>query len=118
MLLHSPLGIHILQWLVSSLALVLTSKFLKGFEISNYFSALTATFVIVLVEYTLGVALFVVTLPLTVLTMGFFLIIIGGIVLRVSAWILPGFSIKSWGSAFMGAVVLAVLNSFLHFFII
>ena len=54
--------------------------------------------------------LFVLTLPLTIVTLGLFLIILNAIMLEMTAWVVPGFRIASFGWAIAGAIVLGLIS--------
>ena len=55
------------------------------------------------------------TLPVTVLTLGLFLVVVNAGMLGLAAWLLDGFAVTGWGPAILGAVVLAVVNGVLAF---
>jgi putative membrane protein len=118
MLLSSPYGYWILQWVVSAIALMITAYFLPGFQVSSFFAALFTAVIIGLANVTIRPVLLILTLPLNILTLGLFTFIVDGIVLRICAAFTPGFSIKNWGSAFLGAVILAIVNTALHFLLV
>jgi len=118
MLLDSPLGIIILKWIVSAIALMITGYFLPGFKVGKFFSAFIIAFFIGCADVTIRPFLLILTLPLNILTLGLFTFIVDGIVLRICALFLPNFSIKSWGTAILAAVVLAIVNTGLHYLLI
>jgi putative membrane protein len=77
-------------------------------------SALIAAVVIGLVNATLGLVFKIVTFPLTVMTLGLFWLIINGVMLLVAAQLVPGFAISGFLSAFIGAIVLSLVNMVLR----
>jgi len=54
--------------------------------------------------------LFVLTLPLTVVTLGLFLLVLNAIMLELTAWVVPGFDISGFGWAMVGALVLSIIS--------
>ena len=62
----------------------------------------------------LGGILFILTFPLTVITLGLFLIILNGIMLELTAWLVPGFRIDSFVWACVGAIVLGLISLVMH----
>lgn len=100
----------LLHWILSAFAVWIVSEVVPGFEISGAGSALFAALVIGLVNGTIGFFLKIVTFPLTVLTFGLFLLVINAITLLLSDAIVPGFDIASFGAAFIGAIVLCIVN--------
>ena len=102
----------LLNWLISAVALWLVSQIVPGFHVSGLGSALFAVVVIGLVNATLGMLLKVLTFPLTVVTLGVFWWVINALMLWVASSFVPGFVITGFGSAFLGAIVLALVNMF------
>lgn len=101
---------HLINWLLSALAVWLVSQFVRGFHVTSVPAALIAALVIGLVNATLGVLLKIVTFPLTVLTLGIFWFVINALMLELASAIVPGFRIDSFASAFWGAIVLSLVN--------
>ena len=108
----------ILQWIVSGLAVLITSKIIRGFEISGFSTACLAAIAIGLANAILWPVLFFLTLPINVLTLGLFTFVLNGIVLEICAALMPGFKIDSWWSAIFGSIVLSVVSMLLHYILI
>ena len=100
----------LLNWLLSAIALLAVSYVVPGFILTGVVAALIAAVVIGLINATLGTILKVVTFPLTVLTLGIFWLVINALMLELASATVPGFHIASFGSAFIGAIVLALVN--------
>ena len=100
----------LLHWLLSALALLVVSHVVPGFELSGFVAALVAAVVIGLINATLGLLLKVVTFPLTILTLGIFWFVINALMLELASAIVPGFHISGFAAAFIGAIVLALVN--------
>jgi putative membrane protein len=100
----------LLNWLVSAVALLVVAQIVPGFHISGLGSALIAVVVIGLVNATLGVLLKILTFPLTIVTLGVFWWVINAMMLWLASNFVPGFVITSLGSAFLGAIVLALVS--------
>jgi putative membrane protein len=75
-------------------------------------SALIAALVIGFVNATLGLVLKIITLPLTILTLGIFWFVINALMLKLAAVVVPGFRVDSFVAAFEGAIVLSLVNMF------
>ena len=101
---------HLINWLLSALAVWLVAYFVRGFHVNGVASALIAALVIGLVNATLGVLLKIITLPLTILTLGIFWFVINALMLELASAIVPGFRIDNFFAAFWGAVVLSLVN--------
>lgn len=100
----------LLRWIVGAVTLILIARIVPGVEIRNWASALVAIIVIGLLNATLGLLLKILTFPLSILTLGLFLLVINAFVLLVASHLVPGFFVASFGSAFVAAIVLAVVH--------
>ena len=105
-------------WLLSALALLITSKFVKGFEIKNFKSALIASLLIGLLNAVLRPLLLLLTLPINILTLGLFTFVVNAIVLRTAAGIMSSFKIADWMTAIIAAFVLAIVQILMNIFVI
>jgi putative membrane protein len=103
-----------LHWIVSAVALLLTSKIIKGFEVRNFLVAMIAAVVIGFCNAIIWPVLIFLTLPINIITLGLFTFVVNGAVLKISAALMPGFAIKSWLGAIFGAIMLSLLNLLLH----
>lgn len=100
----------LLHWLLSAVALLVVSEVVPGFYVQGISSALAAALVIGLLNATLGFLLKIVTFPLSILTLGIFLLVINGAMILVASSLVRGFHVRGLGSAFWGAVILALLG--------
>ena len=108
----------LLHWVVSALAVWITSRVVPGFVVNGAAAALIAAVVIGLVNATLGVFLKVVTFPLTLLTLGLFWFVINATMLELASMFVPGFHVQGFASAFWGGIVLSIVNMFLKWLIL
>ncbi|HUV69276.1 MAG TPA: phage holin family protein [Terracidiphilus sp.] len=100
----------LLQWVLSAIALIVVSKIVPGFEVHGLWPALIAAIVIGLLNATVGLILKIITFPLSILTLGIFLLVINGLMILVASSIVRGFRVHGFAPAFWGAVVLALLG--------
>ncbi len=100
----------LVHWLLTALALIIVAHIVPGFYVSGFGAALIAALVIGLINATLGLFLKVVTFPLTVVTLGIFWFVINALMLMVASALLSGFKVSGFGPAFIGAIVLALVN--------
>ena len=104
----------ILNVLVSSAAVLVTGRLLRGVTINGYGTAIVVALLLGVVNAVLGPILFYLTLPINVLTLGLFsFVIIGGLVMLVAA-LVPGFAVASFWWALGFAFVLAFINTLFH----
>lgn len=104
----------ILRWLINAVSLLVVAYFVPGFVVHSFADALIAALVLGLVNATLGTLLRVLTFPLTILTLGLFLIVVNAIMLKIAAALVAGFEIRSWMAAIIGAILLTIVSSLLH----
>ncbi len=103
---------HLLNWALSALAVWIVARLVPGFHVSGPLAALIAALVIGFVNATLGVFLKIVTFPLVLLTLGLFWLVINAAMIELASAVVPGFHVDTFGAAFVGAVVLALVNMF------
>jgi len=105
----------LLNWLLSALALLIVSHVVPGFHVDGYKEALIAAIVIGLINATLGLLLKLITLPLTLLTLGVFWWVVNAVMLMLASKLLaPNFMVSGFLAAFLGAIVLSLVNVVLH----
>jgi len=101
----------LLNWLLSALAVWVVSRVVPGIHVSGLAAALIAALVIGFVNATLGLLLKIITLPLTILTLGIFWFVVNALMLELASGLLsPAFRVDSFASAFWGAIVLSLVN--------
>jgi putative membrane protein len=100
----------LLKWILGALALLAVTYLVPGFRVISLPSALVAVLVIGFLNMTLGLILKVLTFPFAILTLGLIFLVINALILMLASKISPGFQISSFGAAFVGAVVLAVVH--------
>jgi len=107
----------LVRWLLSAVALMIVTYIVPGFKVNGFIAALIAAAVIGLINATLGLVLKIVTFPLTILTLGLFLIVVNAIMLRIAAYFVRGFEVQGWWPALLGALLLSIVSSFLHWLV-
>ena len=107
----------LLNWLMSAISLLIVTRVVPGFIVRGFSTALLAAIVIGLVNATLGLLLKILTFPLTVLTLGIFWLIINALMLMVASAFVPGFKVQGFIPAFLGAIVLSLVNVLLHWIV-
>lgn len=100
----------IIIWLVSALALWLVAQIVPGIEVRDFGAALLATIVIAVVNAIVGPILRFFAWPLTLLTLGLFRLVINAILLKLASMFSPGFRVRGFLHAILGALLLTVLE--------
>jgi putative membrane protein len=102
----------LLRWLLNTIALFIVVTVVPHFHYRSIGTLAVAALVLGLLNAIVRPILFILTLPLTIVTLGLFLVVLNGIVLELVAWVVPGFRIDSFGWAVVGALVLTVISFF------
>ncbi len=101
----------LLNWVLSALAVWIVSRVVPGISVSGIREALIAALVIGFINATIGALLKILTFPLTLVTLGLFWFVINALMLELaSALLSPGFHVRGFFAAFVGAIVLSVVN--------
>jgi putative membrane protein len=101
----------ILSWIATALALLIGDQLLRGVFVSGIFSALIAAAVLGLVNMTIKPILFILTLPINLLTLGLFTFVINAMMLGLVSWLLPGFEVRSLMSGIGLAIIIAIVHA-------
>lgn len=100
----------LLKWLLSAAALLFVAYIYSGVEVKSFSSALIAAFVIGLFNVVLRPVLVVLTLPVTIVTVGLFLFVINALMFWAAASVLDGFHVTGFGAALLGSLIYSVLG--------
>lgn len=100
----------LIRWIVNTLALLLVANVVPNFSYRSWVTLAVAAAVLGLLNAVVRPILWFVTLPLTVLTLGLFLLVLNAIMLELTAWLVPGFDIDGFGWAVVGALVLSLVS--------
>ena len=100
----------LLNWVLSAVAVWIMAQIVPGIHVSGAMAALIAALVIGFVNATLGLVLKILTFPLPLLTLGLFWLVINGLMLEVASAFVPGFQVRGFLAAFIGAIVLSLVN--------
>ena len=103
----------ILHLLMNTLAVLTASYVLSGVKVADVRTALIVAIVLGVVNTFVKPLLVLLTLPITVLTLGFFLLVINALMVLLTAKLVPGFHAESiwWAMGF--SIVLSIVSSFL-----
>ena len=95
---------------VTAALLLLVARFVKGVEIEGFSTALLAALVFGFVNACVRPLMLLLTLPLTILSFGLFLFVLNALMFRLAAALVPGFTVRSFGPALLGSILLSLLN--------
>lgn len=109
-MLSSPAMKLITKWLLSAMALVFVAYVYAGVEVKSFTAALVAAFVIGLFNMVVRPVLVVLTLPVTVLTLGLFLFVINALMFWAAATVLEGFHVPGFLQALVGSLIYSAIG--------
>src|SRR5580698_8819505 len=96
--------------IVTALLLLLISRIVDGIHVDGFGYALLAALVLGIVNFLVRPILILITLPVTILTLGLFLIVVNALMLMLTGALVSEFRISSFGSALVAAVLLGLFN--------
>ncbi len=96
--------------LLTSLTILAVPYIVSGVQVDGIGTALLAAFLLGILNVTLKPLLILLTLPLTLLTLGFFLLIVNALVFQFAAGLLPGLHVASFGSAFLASLMVSFVS--------
>jgi len=102
---------YILKLLISAALVVLLAKILPGITISNYATALLVALVLALLNTFFKPLLILLTLPVTVLSLGLFLFVINAIIVLLASKLIDGFSVSGFWNALLFSLVFSLFQS-------
>ncbi len=100
--------------LITMVALFITAYIIPGMSIQGLFAGFVAALILGIVNVVVKPIFIVLTLPLTILTMGLFLLVVNGLMLWLAAALVPGFMVAGFWSAVFGAILLSIVTWFLN----
>jgi putative membrane protein len=107
----------LVHWLVLATALFLTTQVVSGVRVHSWLALLLAALVLGFVNAVVKPVLTILTLPITVVTLGLFYLVVNGVCFGLAAMLSPGFQVDSFGSAILGALVLSIVSWLLGLFV-
>ena len=96
----------ILRWVINAVLLLLAASFVPGFEVGGLYAALMAALVLGLINAIIRPLLFLLTLPVTILTLGFFALVLNGLMVWLMSTVVKGVELEGFVPAMLVAVVM------------
>jgi putative membrane protein len=108
--------LYLLSILATALSLLLVSALFSGVVLANFPAAMVAAIVIGIVNGILKPVLFILSLPITILTLGLFSLVVNGICFWLASLVTPGFQVHGFWAFIIGPIVLSVVSTALNNF--
>lgn len=99
-----------MAWLATAIGFGAATLIVPGIKTKNVLAFLIAVTVLGLINTFLRPALWFLTAPLSVLSFGLFALVINALMIMLAAALVPNFEVKSFGSAFLGAIIMAIIG--------
>jgi|SRR5579864_768701 putative membrane protein len=103
----------IVRWIINAIALYLTTLIVPGVRVPDFWGAVVAALVLGIVNAVIRPVVLILTLPLTILTLGLFTLVINAGMLYLVAGVTHRLQLASFWAALFGAVVLSVISAVL-----
>ena len=107
----------ILRWLILSIAIMVSAHLFEGIHVDGYGSALIAAMVLGILNALFRPILFILTLPINVLSLGLFTFVINALLLQMASGVTGGLVVDGFGSALFGSLVISLISLLLSSFI-
>jgi putative membrane protein len=110
------MGIFI-RWLILTVSIIIASYLLDGIRVSGFFSAFSAAAILGILNAFLRPILLILTLPLTIVSLGLFTFVINAILLMMVQGVIPGFDVHGFWAAVLGSLLISLVSWVLTSFI-
>ncbi|MBI3573000.1 MAG: phage holin family protein [Candidatus Kerfeldbacteria bacterium] len=100
----------LLRWLLSAIIIMLVSYLVPGIHVANFYTALLVALLLGLVNAIVRPILIILTLPITVLSLGLFLLFINAFLILFVSTVVKGFVVDGFGAALIAGLLLWLLN--------
>ena len=107
----------LVRWLILTAAIMVASYLIQGIEVNGFFSALFAAAILGVLNVFFRPILLILTLPINILTLGFFTFIINAVLLKMASGVISGFVVHGFWSAVFGGLIISVVSWLLNSFI-
>jgi putative membrane protein len=99
----------LLLWILNAIALLAVTWLLPSIQVSGFGSALVTALVLGLINTLVRPVLTILTLPITLLTLGIFYLVLNGLLFWLASALLPGFEVQGFFSALIGAILYGLI---------
>ncbi len=103
--------------LITSVAVLAAAYLLEGVRIDSTLTAILVAAVLGLLNNFVKPILILLTIPITILSLGLFLLVINILIIQLAAAIVPGFQVDGWLSALLFSLIVSLVTSFISSFI-
>lgn len=102
---------HLLaKWFIAAASIVLAAYLVPGIHVASFYSAFVVALVLGVLSITIKPVVKLITLPLTLLTLGLFSLVVNALFFWLAGSVVKGFYVSGFGAAFIGAIIVSVVN--------
>lgn len=100
----------LIRWLITTVAILIVPYLLSGVRVDSFGTALLAAAILGILNALIRPVLFILTLPLTVLTLGLFILVINALMFQLAGALVSGFHVASFWSAFFASIIVSIVS--------
>ena len=104
----------LIRLLLNAVAVIILAEVLNGVEVDTFLTALIVAVVLSVLNLLVKPILVILTLPITIITLGLFLLVINAMIILLADKLIDGFSVSSLWVAIIFSILLSILQSILH----
>ncbi len=101
----------LIKLLLSAIAVVVTSYVLGGVYVESFFTAIVVAAILSILNVIVRPLLVILTIPITILSLGLFLLVINAIIILLADYLIGGFTVDNFWWALLFSIILAIVNS-------
>lgn len=103
--------------LINTVAIILAAYILPGIDVTDPLNAFLVAALLAILNVTVKPLLIILTIPITLFTLGLFLLAINAIIILIAGKIVPGFTVDGFWWALLFSIVMSIINSALEYLI-
>lgn len=100
----------LIHWLITAISLGVATRIVPGIQVSSLFVLGVSALVLGAINAVVRPLLLILTLPITILTLGLFYLVVNGVAFALAAALVPGFTAASLGSSIGGALIVSLVS--------
>lgn len=101
----------LIRLILSAIAVLICAYILPGAEVDGFWSAIVVAGVLAILNVLLKPILVILTIPITIVTLGLFLLVINTLLVLLASWLIPGFAVDGFWWALIFSILLSVINA-------
>ena len=98
------------RWIINAIALLIVANVVPGFQVSSFYTALIVALVLGLANAVVRPILLILTLPITVVTLGLFVFVVNALMILLVSTVVKGFTVEGFAPAFLAGLALSIIS--------